>query len=154
MSGEVSRTDAAANIDVEEVLSLLTWDDFGSQPKTSSVFDSVEDDSDDEALSRGGEEPVIAQEAVEELEMVVAVSSIPEDDAVVDAALESIFSDIAREKAAQVEKKSPLVPVRQVVRGISSGATFELAFEQLQKWNEDVMQQVEDEEEEGSNKGE
>jgi len=145
MAGEVSQL--TATVEVEEVLSLLTWDDFGSQAKTVSVFDSVGDDSDDEALT-GGDPPEISKPPPEELEVVVAVPRIPEDDAAIDAALESVFSDIAREKAFAREMKNSTVPARQVVRGSSAGVTFELSFEQLQKWNEEVMQVKEEEAEE------
>lgn len=142
MAGEVSQI--TATVDVEEVLSLLTWDDFGSQAKTVSVFDNMGDDSDDEALT-GGDPPVISKPPPEELEVVVAVPRIPQDDAAIDAALESVFSDIAREKAFAREMENSTVPARQVVRGSSAGVTFELTFEQLQKWNQEVMQ-VKDEE--------
>ena len=131
--------------EARRVLGYLGWDDDEAQPKSRSIFpftdaDGYESDNladEDIAEARGAgqsldiEDRPTTEPEEEQIE--------PHDEAALDSELIQIFAEIAQRKAELMIAEKGQVdvpPSRDVVRGTISGVTFELSYEQLQKWND------------------
>jgi len=142
MAGEQEELEQA-----KRILGCLNWDDE-SQPKSRSIFSFDDDEgyeSDNEVLAearRAGHGQCLD---MEESNPSTTTETEEEqidshDEVALDSELNLIFSEIAQRKAELTIAEKGQVdvppPSRDVVRGTISGVTFELSYEQLQKWNE------------------